>query len=173
MWSRSRWSHSALSALRSTVSVVGRTVKQLVPEEGTIMLILTATARTQGTEAGDYHHGIEGELLWVQEPCGRDRRDPSMPCGCGRGFAGVASHRGTTTALIVDSELTRDDIMLAMQTSLADGGWPVAWADEVTDHMLELASLWTAGTVIQRRLEWFRAREPYGDIPPHVGHVQA
>lgn len=122
------------------------------------MRILTATSRMQGTVPGDYHHGIDGELLWVQEPCGTDLRDPRMPCGCGRGFAGVASHRGTTTALVAESELTRDEVILAMSTSLADGGWPVEWAEEVADDMLALAAHWPVGAVIQRRLDWFQVR---------------
>jgi hypothetical protein len=52
------------------------------------MKILVATGLTQGLEANDYHYCIEGELVWIQEPCERDKRNPDMPCGCGRGFAG-------------------------------------------------------------------------------------
>jgi hypothetical protein len=117
------------------------------------MKILVATALTQGLRPGDYNYCLEGELVWVQEPCDRDKRNPDMPCGCGRGLAGVASHRATTTARIVESDLTREELVLAVETSLRDGGWPVEWADDVAEDNLYAASQFPAGTVVQRRLE--------------------
>ena len=93
------------------------------------MKILVATGHTQGTNPGDYHYCVERELVWIQEPCDRDRLDPDGPCGCGRGFAGAASHRATTTAMVVETEMTREDVVLAFDTSLGDGGWPRAWAE--------------------------------------------
>ena len=90
------------------------------------MRILVATGLTQGVKHDDYHYCIEGELVWVQEPCAKDKNDPGGPCGCGRGFAGAASHRATTTAIVVESEMTRAQMVIAFQTSLLDGGWPVA-----------------------------------------------
>ena len=45
------------------------------------MKILVATALTQGTSPDDYHYGTEGELVWLQEPCDRDKNDPAGPCG--------------------------------------------------------------------------------------------
>jgi hypothetical protein len=74
------------------------------------------------TSPDDYHYCIEGELVWLQEPCDRDKNDPSGPCRSGRGFAGAASHRATTTAMVVDSKMTRRDVVIAFQTSLSDGG---------------------------------------------------
>jgi hypothetical protein len=122
------------------------------------MKILVATGLTQGMEPNDYHYCIEGELVWIQEPCDRDRRDPDGPCGCGRGFAGAASHRATTTAIVVESEMTPDDVVLAFETSLDDGGWPTSWARDVADENLELAGRLPVGTVIERRLEAFCVR---------------
>jgi hypothetical protein len=122
------------------------------------MKILVATGLTQGMEPNDYHYCIEGELVWIQEPCDRDLRDPDGPCGCGRGFAGAASHRATTTAIVVESEMTPDDVVLAFATSLGDGGWPTAWARDVTDENLELARRLPVGTVIERRLDAFCVR---------------
>jgi hypothetical protein len=120
--------------------------------------ILVATGFTQGTEPNDYHYCIEGELVWVQEPCARGRDDPDGACGCGRGFAGAASHRATTTAMVVESEMTREEMILAFTTSLGDGGWPTAWAPDVADENLELADRLPAGTVIERRLDAFCVR---------------
>lgn len=125
---------------------------------GRRMKILVATKLTQGTRSNDYNYCVPGELVWVQEPCGRDRRDPDGGCGCGRGFAGVASHRATTTAQVVEVDFTRAELIAAMQTSLADGGWPQDWAAEVVDDNLTIASAFPAGTVIERRLDGFQAR---------------
>jgi len=123
------------------------------------MKVLVATALSQGERAGDYNWCIEGELVWVQEPCASDRRDPDGPCGCGRGFAGMSSHRPTTTARIVEMHgFTRDDMVLALETSLGDGGWPVECATDVAEGMLDLASRWPVGTVIDRRLDSFGPR---------------
>jgi hypothetical protein len=99
------------------------------------MKILVATALTQGTSPDDYHYGTDGELVWLQEPCDRDKNDPAGPCGCGR-----------------------DDVVLAFRTSLADGGWPVEWADEVADENLEIATTLPAWTIIVRKLESYFLR---------------
>ncbi len=122
------------------------------------MKILVATGHTQGTNPNDYHHCVERELVWIQEPCDRDRRDPQGPCGCGRGFAGAASHRATTTAMVVQSDMTRDDVVLAFETSLSDGGWPLAWAEDVADDNLEIAAQLPVGAIITRQLDDFLLR---------------
>ncbi|KAA0082832.1 hypothetical protein CIW52_16435 [Mycolicibacterium sp. P9-64] len=117
------------------------------------MKILVATALTQGMASNDYHYCVEGELVWIQEPCARGRDNPDGGCGCGRGFAGAASHRATTTAMVVESQMTPDDMVLAFETSLGDGGWPTAWARDVAHENMELAGRLTTGTVIHRRLD--------------------
>jgi hypothetical protein len=122
------------------------------------MKILVATALTQGNASNDYHYCVEGELVWIQEPCDRDRKNPDGPCGCGRGFAGAASHKATTTAAVMESEMTREDVVLAFQTSLTDGGWPLSWAEEVPDENLDIAADLPVGTVIGRRLDEFLLR---------------
>lgn len=122
------------------------------------MRILVATGLTQGVKPNDYHHCVEGELVWIQEPCSRDKDDPDGPCGCGRGFAGASSHRATTTAMVVESEMSREEMVLAFRTSLRDGGWPIEWAEGATDENLEIASWAPVGTVIERRLDGFCVR---------------
>jgi len=114
----------------------------------TVMKILVATALLQGSRSNDHHYFIEGELVWMQDPCAKSRDDPDGPCGCGRGFAGAASHRATTTAMVVESDMTCEDIILAFQTSLCDGGWPIEWAEEVAHENLALAARLPAGTVV-------------------------
>ncbi|MFN8227324.1 MAG: hypothetical protein U0R18_11505 [Mycobacterium sp.] len=122
------------------------------------MKILVATRLTQGAYANDYHYCVEGELVWIQEPCDRGADDPDGSCGCGRGFAGAASHRATTTATVVESPMSRADLVLAFRTSLADGGWPIDWADAVADENLAIAMDLPEGAVIGRRLDGFLLR---------------
>jgi hypothetical protein len=122
------------------------------------MKILVATELTQGTAPDDYHYCVEGELVWIQEPCARDREDPNGPCGCGRGFAGAASHKATTTALIVDSDMTREEMVLAFETSLVDGGWPGEWAEHCTHENLDIANTGPVGTIVERCLDQFFMR---------------
>ncbi|MDT5010974.1 MAG: hypothetical protein QOH57_2591 [Mycobacterium sp.] len=122
------------------------------------MKILVATGLTQGTSPDDYHYCVERELVWIQDPCPKDRHDPAGPCGCGRGFAGAASHRATTTAMVVESEMSRDDVVLAFSTSLPDGGWPLAWAEEIADDNLEIAAQLPVGSIIVRKLDEFFVR---------------
>ena len=122
------------------------------------MKIVVATGMTQGARDGDYNFCVEGELIWVQEPCDSGRRDPDDGCGCARGFAGAASHRATTTAHVVESDMTLDDLVLAFETSLQDGGWPAAWAETIAEDCVRLAAQFPCGAVIDRRLNFFSAR---------------
>jgi hypothetical protein len=123
------------------------------------MKALVATAQTQGAHANDYHWCVEGELVWIQAPCDYGRRDPDAGCGCARGFAGLNSQRATTTALVADlPQMGRDDFVVALRASLSDQGWPPKWAEGVADEMLDLASRWPVGTIIERRLDQFGPR---------------
>jgi hypothetical protein len=87
------------------------------------MRVLVATAETQGEQGGDFHHAVEGELVRIDPPCASDRCDPDGRCGCGRSFAGLNSARATTTARVADVPLSRDDVVEALGSSLAQQGW--------------------------------------------------
>lgn len=137
------------------------------------MHVLVATHETNGRHAGDYDACIEGEMLWIQEPCAWDKREPDSPCGCSRGFAGMSSHRATTTAMVVDSPLTEAEIRHATRASLADGGWlDPSWCspelareqlDEAFRNFTSIASDFPAGTVLRRSFDNFRPCE-CGDV---------
>ena len=49
--------------------------------------------------------------------------------------------------------MSRADLVLAFRTSLADGGWPIDWADAVADENLAIAMDLPEGAVIGRRLD--------------------
>jgi len=59
---------------------------------------------------------------------------------------------------VADLTLTRDELITAMRTSLANGGWPAEWAAVVIDENLAFASVHPTGTVIEREFDEFRAR---------------
>jgi len=134
------------------------------------MKFLVATLRTQGERENDFTYCVPGELLWVTEVCGRDRRDPNQGCGCGRGFGGLTSHRATTTAEVADLDLSEEDLRLAVRTSLTDQGWlPVELSladrmtivDAVVDEVRAIADPLPVGSVVRRNLDEFHA------FPPH------
>lgn len=133
------------------------------------MRILVATHQTNGTVPGDYDHCVEGELVYMQEPCAADLRDPDGACGCGRGFAGTNSHHATTTAMVVDSPLTRVDVDEALRSSLQAGGWldPAfctpelarEMVDELSGDMRRVACHFPTGSVVRRRIHQYYVGE--------------
>ena len=83
------------------------------------MRVLVATTELQGLTPGDYAHTVTGELVTAtvtQCDC--------PDCGCDRGFAGLASHRATTTAMVVElAHVTTSDLRDVIFDYLVAGGW--------------------------------------------------
>lgn len=84
------------------------------------MLVLVATNDLQGTDPGDYHFTVEGELVTpLAAECASGER-----CGCNRGFPGLASGFATTTAMVVERPgVTEEDLRDAVFDWLDRGGW--------------------------------------------------
>ncbi|WP_433788120.1 DUF7715 family protein [Actinomycetospora sp. CA-101289] len=129
------------------------------------MKVLVATAETQGDRGNDFHYAVEGELVRIDSPCARDRRDPDGGCGCGRSFAGLNSARPTTTARIADLPLSRADVAEALRSSLAQQGWNPSWAAEEAGSLLDLVADLPVGTVVGRRFYDVVIRRPAVDVP--------
>lgn len=125
------------------------------------MKVLVATGRTQGNRASDYNWCIEGELVRIGEVCPRDRADPDGACGCGRGFGGLNSHRATTTAIVADVPLAREEYVEAIRSSLQQQGWdPCACCSvDEADDLAALVADWPVGAVVERRLDELVVRE--------------
>ncbi len=129
------------------------------------MRILVATHQTNGTAPGDYDNCIEGEIVYMQQPCGRDLRDPDGPCGCGRGFAGSNSHYATSTALVVETDMAPEDVREAIRSSLETGGWldpafcppdlAQAMLTEILDDVRRVANHFPVGSVVRRRIDQY------------------
>lgn len=119
------------------------------------MKVLVATSRTQGTRDGDYDWCIDGELVRIGTVCARGRDDPDGGCDCGRGFSGLNSHRATTTAILAEVALVREEYVEAIRSSLQQQGWdPCACCSvDEADDLVELVADWPVGTVVERQLD--------------------
>jgi hypothetical protein len=123
------------------------------------MKVLTATRRTQGDRPGDFCWTIDGELVRLPEViCDRDQRAPDAPdaCGCSRGFSGCVSSQATTTAEVVDLDMTREEYAVALGASMHREGWLRVLDDtivqELVDELLEIADTFPVGAVLGHRL---------------------
>jgi len=113
------------------------------------MKVLVATTKTQGIRSTDYCGTVEGELV----------RLPGMACncpdcGCGHGWAGLASSRATTTAMVAELHLDRDDLTHAFTSALERDGWVVpgedrTWITEFVEDHLMLATAFPVGTILE------------------------
>jgi hypothetical protein len=124
------------------------------------MKLLTATTQNQGV-SGDYHYCVEGELVVAPVViCDRDLADPHGlgGCGCGRGWSGLNSHRATTTAIVSEVDITFDNYVMAIESSLSASGWTptTQHATRLAAEMTELAAHYPIGTVLGHFL-----REPH------------
>ena len=130
--------------------------------------VLVSTTVTQGAAPGDFCWVPEGELVArYGVVCARERPDGSG-CGCGRAFAGFTTHRATTTAMVVQVDMTEAEWRAALHQTLVDTGWvELMTADEVAeliDELVEIdlrsAAQLPVGTVLGRRAYY----EPDGTI---------
>lgn len=81
------------------------------------MLLLTATAENQGLKPGDFCDTIEGELVVMFADCHvQAHQDDLLRCreGCPPRFFGLNSHERTTTAMVRDVPISREDYLLAL-----------------------------------------------------------
>ena len=104
------------------------------------MKVLVATSQTQGQRENDFDFCVEGELVTVGLVCAADEQDPDGGCGCGRAFAGLNSHRATTTAKVKEVDLSEEDYVEALRSSLAQQGWPTEDVAELADWLAQLVS---------------------------------
>ncbi|MFG1999757.1 hypothetical protein ACGFNU_11485 [Spirillospora sp. NPDC048911] len=124
------------------------------------MKLLTATNATQGHRHNDFDWCVEGELVHIGVICGRDQADPDGGCGCGRAFAGLNSHRATTTAMIREIPgFSDDDYVLAIRSSLEQQGYDSSYAEHEAAELRILVRDWPVGAIVERRLDEIVVRE--------------
>jgi hypothetical protein len=124
------------------------------------MKLLTATTVTQGYRDNDFDWCIEGELVHIGVVCERDSDDPDGGCGCGRAFAGLNSHRATTTAMVREIPgFTMADYVEAIRSSLEQQGYDPSHAMHAAAELRTVVRGWPAGTIVERRLDAIVVRE--------------
>ncbi len=137
------------------------------------MLVLIATDSLHGSIPSDHQHAVDGELVTpVVVECADDRCE-----SCRRGWFGLVSHGGTTTAMVVDRpgvteailrerlhrwldcQGTIDRVVQAVEAGEyeVDGrpfDDPVAAVDElISDHISEIRAIcerFCVGTMVSR-----------------------
>jgi hypothetical protein len=143
-------------------------VSTLLPTTGeeVTMHVLVATTQRQGQVDDDFCYTIEGELVrlpFLECDCGDS-------CGCTRSFAGLTSHRATTTAVVAErpdlncdnyTELLFDDLVddldkagLALPPELR------AMVEDEVDWLCTNADLRPVGAVVRRRGDWAIGYKP-------------
>lgn len=84
---------------------------------------LISTERTQGEQPEDFHWVPAGELVARYGlVCAGERPDGSG-CGCGRAFGGFRTHRSTTTAEVVELDMTEVEWRRELFDTLEATGW--------------------------------------------------
>lgn len=126
------------------------------------MKVLVATRCGQGCRPNDYFFAEEGEPVYLSLVCATDEDDPDGSCGCGRAFSGVRSHRATSTSCAVHWLGTKEEYVSLMAEGLS-GALGAEWAtprlvEEAAQEMLELASVFPVGVVLERRGEIVQTR---------------
>ena len=107
---------------------------------------------------------MEGELVLLGLVCADDERNPEGDgaCGCGRAFSGMSSMRATTTALVRDLDVSRDDVKTAVKGHYVSSGLGAdmiggaAFADLVVETVVSMetaAEDLQVGPVVGRRLD--------------------
>jgi len=107
------------------------------------MKILVTTTKTQGQRENDFFWTKENELAYLGFECARDAGEADGYCGCIRSFNGIETKKGSTTALVLDM-----NISLERYTELFSAQ---KLANYQVPEMLELARHFEPGDIIEKR----------------------
>jgi hypothetical protein len=134
------------------------------------MKVLVATKKTQGFRKNDFSWTDEGECLGFSSECDGATADDS--CGCARSFSGLATHKATTTAVVEDKKgITENTFIGIYRLSMVRAGWvapgeDAPWVREQARSILEIASRYAVGTIVEKRGESIGVRFPEMLVSP-------
>lgn len=120
-----------------------------------------STHRTQGERGNDSNSIPAAEIV---DLCSLSHEDPDNAyCGCARSFVGITSRQSTTTAEIVEPDMTAVDFVAQFHARLVAMGLPDtpdlrADAANAATELLRLAAMWPVDTVVERRGHEIRVR---------------
>lgn len=124
------------------------------------MKVLVATSKGQGKRGNDFSWTEEGEYASIGLICRKDKEDPDGGCGCGRAWIGIKSHKATTTAEVVERDISKKDLVILYHSSDEQAGWSssIERTAELVTEILEVADLYPVGTILEKRLEEINIR---------------
>src|SRR4030042_6480117 len=85
------------------------------------MKLLTATSETQGQRPDDFMWCTEGEIVKCGTEC--DGEEIDGQCGCRRSMVGVQCNKATTTMKVVQVDMSKGELIIALRDSYKKGGW--------------------------------------------------
>lgn len=121
------------------------------------MKVLVATKKTQGFRTNDFCFTEENEFLGFSFEC--DGATVDDACGCARSFSGLATHKATTTAIVQDMKGITENTFIGVyrlsmvRASLVPPGEDAPWVHERARAILEVASRYAVGTIVEKRGE--------------------
>lgn len=125
------------------------------------MKIFVSTTQSQGQRPNDFGWVPDGEWVKFGMICDRDRANPDGGCGCGRAMVGMIGSKATTTFVVADLPVTREEYAVRLVESYEREGWrelmPAndfnAMIDEDVTELLRAAALFPVGAVLEKRLD--------------------
>jgi hypothetical protein len=122
------------------------------------MRMLVATSQMQGARAGDLFEAEEGEIVMPVLCDGAH-----AGCSCSRLMVGVRTGRETTTAEVVESDMSRDEFRRELRESewvqgFTKLGVSARVLDRQADALLELAAQFSPGAIVERDGDDFEER---------------
>lgn len=116
------------------------------------MKILVATTKTQGVRKNDFTFCNPEEMVFPGLICDHETADES--CGCARSLTGVDSHKGTTTAIVVNLPLwTFPSMAKKVLQSYHDAGWST-WTLGDAEELIEAQRLKLRGVPVDSVIEY-------------------
>ncbi|PPL19580.1 DUF7715 family protein [Microterricola pindariensis] len=127
------------------------------------MKVLVATSKKQGSRPSDLMEGVEGELVFLVEPCPDGRRFPYGPCDCAITFRGCFSDGVTSTAMVRDlDDVGFGDLVLALAVAHYGQALNGCSCDfdpvEQAGRLVAIAAPLREGLVVERCVDHVRVR---------------
>ena len=115
----------------------------------------------QGMRDNDFCWSTD-EYAYLGIECDNDH-DADGSCGCHRSFCGMKKHQASTTAVIKDKDISKEEYVKMYLASAKEAGFDIMAedADELVDELIDVASNFEVGAVVEKR----------GDIIQHRGTV--
>jgi hypothetical protein len=128
-----------------------------------IVKIFVSTKQTQGQRQDDFSWVPEDELLtpFLSGICGGEQAGDR--CGCARSLVGISCFKSTTTAKVVERELTETQLARLFTESANKAGWgryyTLKAGREVARALLSEAAKFPTGAVVEYRNAVFSKRD--------------